>query len=63
MNTSLPVFNYKKEIIEAIKNYDVTIITAETGSGKSTQVPQYVNTEGYDDVVIEPRRIATWSLA
>lgn len=63
MNTSLPIYNYKNEIINAVKNHAVTIITAETGSGKSTQVPQYLNEVGYDVVVTEPRRMAAWSLA
>lgn len=63
MNTSLPIYNYVSEITEAIKNHAVTIITAETGSGKSTQVPQYAHNAGYDVVVTEPRRMAAWSLA
>ncbi len=63
MNTSLPIYNYMNEITEAIKNHAVTIITAETGSGKSTQVPQYAYNAGYDVVVTEPRRMAAWSLA
>lgn len=63
MNTSLPIYNYLSEITEAIKNHAVTIITAETGSGKSTQVPQYAHNAGYDVVVTEPRRMAAWSLA
>lgn len=63
MNTSLPIYNYMNEITEAIKNHAVTIITAETGSGKSTQVPQYAHNAGYDVVVTEPRRMAAWSLA
>lgn len=63
MNTSLPIYNYMNKITEAIKNHAVTIITAETGSGKSTQVPQYANNAGYDVVVTEPRRMAAWSLA
>lgn len=63
MNTSLPIYNYMKEIIVAIKSHAVTIITAETGSGKSTQVPQYAHNAGYDVVVTEPRRMAAWSLA
>lgn len=63
MNTSLPIYNYMEEITMAIKNHAVTIITAETGSGKSTQVPQYAHNAGYDVVVTEPRRMAAWSLA
>lgn len=63
MNTSLPIYNYKEEIINAVNTHAVTIITAETGSGKSTQVPQYLHEAGYDVVITEPRRMAAWSLA
>lgn len=63
MNTSLPIYNYKENIVNAVNNHSVTIITAETGSGKSTQVPQYLHEAGYDVVVTEPRRMAAWSLA
>ena len=37
----LPITNYKNEIIEAVRSHSFTIISAETGSGKSTQIPQY----------------------
>lgn len=63
MNTSLPIFNKKNEIIEAIKNNDTVILTAETGSGKSTQVPQYLHEVGYNVIVTQPRRIACITLA
>lgn len=63
MNTSLPIYSYKEQITKAVKENAVTIITAETGSGKSTQVPQYLHDVGYDVVVTEPRRMAAWSLA
>ena len=39
MNKNLPIFAKKDDIVASVKNYDVTIIAAETGSGKSTQVP------------------------
>lgn len=63
MNKTLPISNYKEEIVKAVANHAVTIITAETGSGKSTQVPQFLNEAGYNVVVTEPRRMAAWSLA
>ena len=59
MNTSLPIYNHKENIIKAIEKNIVTVIIAETGSGKSTQIPQYLNEAGYDVIVTEPRRIAT----
>jgi hypothetical protein len=39
---SLPVSTMEFEIIDAIRNNDVTIICGETGSGKSTQVPAFL---------------------
>ncbi len=63
MNNTLPISNYKKEIMQAVANHAVTIITAETGSGKSTQVPQFLYEAGYQVIVTEPRRMAAWSLA
>lgn len=53
----LPIANYKDAIIDAVNNHYVTIITAETGSGKTTQVPQYL-AEYYDVTLTEPRIMA-----
>ena len=54
---------YREEIIKAVKNHDVTIISAETGSGKSTQVPQFL-AECYNRIVVtEPRIMAAKTLA
>lgn len=39
---SLPIYQHKEEIIENIKVNDFLIITGETGSGKTTQLPQYI---------------------
>lgn len=63
MNKNLPIFNFKSEIVSAVEKNDVTIITAETGAGKSTQVPQFLLKEGHDLIVTEPRRLAARSLA
>jgi len=63
MNKELPIYEYKDEIISAIEDNDTVILTAETGSGKSTQVPQYLYEAGYDVIVTQPRRIACITLA
>ncbi|XP_022185424.2 probable ATP-dependent RNA helicase DHX34 [Nilaparvata lugens] len=61
---NLPVAQYKKEIIEAVKNERVIIIAGDTGCGKSTQVPQYLMKAGYNRVACtQPRRIACVSLS
>ncbi|MDD3006783.1 MAG: helicase-related protein [Candidatus Pacebacteria bacterium] len=59
----MPVFQFKNEILEAVKNNPVIIITAKTGAGKSTQVPQYLLDEGYNIVVTQPRRLAARTVA
>lgn len=59
----MPIFPYKDEILEKIRKNPVVIITAETGSGKTTQVPQYLLDEGYNIVVTQPRRLAARTVA
>ena len=59
----LPITSYKNEIIEAVRNHAFTIVSAETGSGKSTQIPQYL-AEYYSQIIVtEPRIIAAKTLA
>jgi ATP-dependent RNA helicase DHX37/DHR1 len=73
----LPVSAMEYEIIDSIRNNSVTIICSETGSGKSTQVPQFLyesgitlgnaKSVGEDDglliCVTQPRRVAAVSTA
>lgn len=64
MGDGLPIFNYKQAIIDAVHSNQVTIITAETGAGKSTQVPQYLIDAGYEKVIVtEPRILAARNLS
>ena len=56
-NRELPAINHKNEIIDAVENNKVVISTGATGSGKSTQIPQYLYEAGYDVFVVPPRRI------
>ena len=60
---SLPVYAQREQIVESVNNNQVTIITAETGAGKSTQVPQYLAEAGYTKIVVtQPRILAARSL-
>lgn len=70
----LPVSAMEFEIMDAIRNNDVTIICGETGSGKSTQVPQYIyeygmcmnqsnNEKSFLIGITQPRRVAAVSTA
>ena len=38
----LPIYKYKKQLLFSIQNNQITIITGETGTGKTTQIPQYL---------------------
>ena len=60
---TLPIASYKTAIIDAVRNHYVTIVTAETGSGKSTQIPQYLSEYFSQVVVTEPRIMAAKTLA
>ncbi|MFB6225463.1 MAG: DEAD/DEAH box helicase, partial [Candidatus Paceibacteria bacterium] len=60
---NLPINSYRQQIIEAVQNNPVTIITAETGAGKSTGVPQFLLEAGYSPVITQPRRLAASSVA
>ena len=65
----LPIYQYKKHILYLIENYRVVVVVGETGSGKSTQIPQYLAEAGWLEedkkgiVITEPRRIAAVTLA
>lgn len=59
----LPIHAYENEILAAVDTHQITIITAETGAGKSTQVPQYLAGHGYDKVLVtQPRILAARNL-
>ena len=66
---NLPIYPMRTDILQAIENHQVTIISGETGSGKTTQVPQYLlqnamaNGEKIRIICTEPRRIAAISVA
>ncbi|XP_063988922.1 probable ATP-dependent RNA helicase kurz [Diachasmimorpha longicaudata] len=63
----LPVLAEEQMIVEAINDNPVVIITGETGSGKTTQVPQFLYEAGYARNkiigVTEPRRVAAISMS
>jgi len=67
LNADLPVIQYKDEIIQAISDNQVVIIAGETGSGKTTQLPQICLSmdRGIGGFIghTQPRRIAARSVA
>lgn len=65
---SLPIYKFKQQLLEAIAEYQVVIIEGETGSGKTTQLPQYLLEGGYTQGgkkigCTQPRRVAAMSVA
>ncbi|PAA84961.1 hypothetical protein BOX15_Mlig016460g2 [Macrostomum lignano] len=60
----LPVLNYREQFLERLQTEKVLIVRAETGSGKTTQLPQYA-AECFGGLVIctQPRVMAAVSIA
>ncbi|KAK0614278.1 P-loop containing nucleoside triphosphate hydrolase protein [Immersiella caudata] len=67
----LPAWQVRHEVIQTVKENQVTIISGETGSGKSTQSVQFILDDLYDKglgpsaniIVTQPRRISALGLA
>ncbi|KOX67360.1 Pre-mRNA-splicing factor ATP-dependent RNA helicase PRP16 [Melipona quadrifasciata] len=64
---SLPVFAVRQELLNVIRENSVVVIVGETGSGKTTQLTQYLHEDGYSRYGIigctQPRRVAAMSVA
>ena len=67
LDPELPIFERADEIAEAIKQHQVLVVSGETGSGKSTQLPLIAMKAGYGVAGIightQPRRIAARGVA
>ncbi|CAF2234381.1 unnamed protein product [Rotaria magnacalcarata] len=67
-DTKLPVYSQKDKILSTIETNSITVIQGNTGSGKSTQIPQCIldnyvgRSKPVNIVVAQPRRIAARSL-
>jgi len=64
---TLPVHEQKEQFLQLMKNNQVLILVGETGSGKTTQIPQFaleINTApGKKIGCTQPRRVAAMSVA
>ncbi|KAK5993486.1 putative ATP-dependent RNA helicase DHR1 [Cladobotryum mycophilum] len=68
----LPVVSEEQRLMEAIHNHDIVVICGSTGSGKTTQVPQFLYEAGYGSPdsptpgmigITQPRRVAAVSMS
>eukprot|EP00899_Mesostigma_viride_P000705 jgi/Mesvir1/10635/Mv09273-RA.1 len=65
----LPIAALREEIVTAVQRHQVVMVAGETGSGKTTQVPQYVLEDCWERgmdarmIVTQPRRISAMSVA
>jgi pre-mRNA-splicing factor ATP-dependent RNA helicase DHX16 len=65
---SLPIYQYREEFVAALAEHQILVIVGETGSGKTTQLPQYLHEAGYTKGGLkvgctQPRRVAAMSVA
>jgi ATP-dependent RNA helicase DHX8/PRP22 len=64
---SLPIYKLKNELIKAVNDNQVLVVIGETGSGKTTQMTQYLAEAGYTTRgkigCTQPRRVAAMSVA
>lgn len=64
---SLPIYTVRNRLLEEIRKHQTLIIIGETGSGKTTQIPQFIysarlQNEGQIGIT-QPRRVAAVSIA
>ncbi|VDK73663.1 unnamed protein product [Dibothriocephalus latus] len=64
---SLPIYRLKDELLKAVAENKILIVIGETGSGKTTQITQYLAEAGYTTSgrigCTQPRRVAAMSVA
>ena len=62
----LPVFAVRQKLLQVIRENSIVVVAGETGSGKTTQLTQYLMEEGYGKRgtigCTQPRRVAAMSV-
>lgn len=69
--STLPVYTRSQDVLDHVRDHEVTILMAATGSGKTTQIPQLILDHAIDRgegakcniICTQPRRIAAISVA
>lgn len=63
----LPVYSVREDMLQVIRENQVVVVVGETGSGKTTQMTQYLAEDGYTTFGMvgctQPRRVAAMSVA
>ncbi|KAG6475142.1 hypothetical protein ZIOFF_064360 [Zingiber officinale] len=63
----LPIYSVRDELLQVVRENQVIVVVGETGSGKTTQLTQYLYEDGYTTGGIigctQPRRVAAMSVA
>ena len=64
---SLPVYKFRRQLLDAIQENQLMIVVGDTGSGKTTQLTQYLAEGGFANYGMigctQPRRVAAMSVA
>lgn len=64
---SLPVYDFRQQFLDAVRDNQIIIVVGDTGSGKTTQLTQYLVEEGMEYgrkvACTQPRRVAAMSVA
>ncbi|KMQ48031.1 ATP dependent RNA helicase [Trichophyton rubrum] len=64
----LPIARHRQSLLYAIEKYPVVVLVGETGSGKTTRLPQFLDQAGWcgggkQIAITQPRRVAVTSVA
>ncbi|BGP30842.1 Pre-mRNA-splicing factor ATP-dependent RNA helicase PRP16 [Rhodotorula toruloides] len=63
----LPAFASREDLLKVVRENQVVVVIGETGSGKTTQLTQFLHEEGYSQYGLigctQPRRVAAMSVA
>jgi pre-mRNA-splicing factor ATP-dependent RNA helicase DHX15/PRP43 len=63
----LPVYQFKDKLLQAVKENQIVVVEGETGSGKTTQIPQFLVDYAVQGSTVvactQPRRVAATSIA